>query len=52
MATINKQKAQDYFESLEGQALSAFEVNREAANLLKKFILGDGLELGETIPSS
>jgi len=51
-ATIDKQKAQVYFEAREGQSLPAFKVNIKAAGLLKRFILEDGFELEETAPSS
>jgi type I restriction enzyme R subunit len=47
-ATIDKQKAQAYFEALEGQTLPAFKVNIKAASLLQRFILEDGFELEET----
>lgn len=46
-ATIDKQKAQAYFEALEGQTLPAFKVNIKAASLLRRFILEDGFELEE-----
>lgn len=51
-ATIDKQKAKDYFEALEGQTLPAFKVNVKAARLLKSFILEDDFELEKPDHSS
>jgi type I restriction enzyme, R subunit len=47
-ATIDKGKAKAYFEPQEGRALPNFRVNIKAANLLQRFILEDGFELGES----
>lgn len=44
-ATIDKQKAKTYFETLEGQAIPSFKVNIKAANLLRNFILRGGFEI-------
>ena len=43
--TVDQQKANAYFEGLEGNALPLFRVNIKAATLLKRFILADGFEL-------
>ena len=51
-ATVDKQKAKAYFESLEGKTLPAFKVNIKAASLLQRFILEDGFELDVTDHSS
>lgn len=51
-ATIDKQKAKDYFEALEGQTLPAFKVNVKAARLLKSFILEDDFKLEKPDHSS
>lgn len=47
-ATVDQPKAKAYFERMEGEPLPLFRVNIKAATLLKKFILADGFELGET----
>ena len=47
-ATVDQPKAKAYFEGMEGAPLPLFRVNIKAATLLKKFILADGFELGET----
>jgi type I restriction enzyme, R subunit len=47
-ATVDQPKAKAYFEGIEGEALPLFRVNIKAATLLKKFILAEGFELGET----
>jgi type I restriction enzyme R subunit len=47
-ATVDQPKAKAYFERMEGAPLPLFRVNIKAATLLKKFILADGFELGET----
>ena len=46
-ATVDRQKAKTYFESIEGQSIPPFKVNIKTANLLQKFIIegGFGLEL-------
>ena len=46
--TIDKEKARAYFEALEGEKLPPFRVKIKASNLLQKFILAGGFELGET----
>ena len=43
--TVDKQKAQAYFEGLEGTALPVFRVNIKAATLLRRFILDDDFKL-------
>ena len=43
--TVDKQKAQAYFERLEGTALPVFRVNIKAATLLRRFILDDDFKL-------
>ncbi|MBV5307075.1 MAG: type I restriction endonuclease subunit R [Desulfobulbaceae bacterium] len=42
-ATVDKQKAKAYFESVEGQSIPPFRVNIKTANLLQKFIIEGGL---------
>lgn len=44
-ATINKQKARNYFEAKSGDKLSPAKVNIRAAALLRRFILEEGFEL-------
>jgi len=44
-ATVDRQQAKAYFESVEGQSIPQFKVNIKTANLLQKFILEDGFEL-------
>ncbi len=44
-ATVDKQKAKAYFESVEGQSIPPFKVNIKTANLLQKFIIEGGFEL-------
>ncbi len=44
-ATVDKQKAKAYFESVEGQSIPLFKANIKIANLLKKFIIEGGFEL-------
>ena len=46
-ATIDKDRAKDYFEKLEGRGLPAFRVNIKAADLLRSFVLQGGFELDE-----
>ena len=45
-ATVDRAKAKAYFEALEGQEIPMLRVNIKTANLLQKFIIGGGLELG------
>lgn len=42
---VDKIKAKEYFERLEGTIIPAFKVNIRVHNLLKKFILEDGFEI-------
>lgn len=44
-ATVNKQKAKDYFQSIDGKTISPFETNRRIDELLKKFILSDDFQI-------
>ena len=44
-ATVDKQKAKAYFESVEGISIPPFKVNIRTANLLQKFIIEGGFEL-------
>lgn len=46
-ATVDKQKAKAYFESVEGVSIPPFKVNIKTANLLKKFIIEGGFELDD-----
>jgi type I restriction enzyme R subunit len=46
-ATVDKQKAKAYFESVEGQTIPPFKVNIKTANLLQKFIIEGGFALEE-----
>jgi type I restriction enzyme R subunit len=43
--TVDKSKAKQYFERLEGKSLAAFKVNIKVHNLLQKFIIEDGFEV-------
>ena len=45
MGSIDKERAKNYFEKLEGQPLLAFKVNIKSANLLRKFITEGGFEI-------
>lgn len=42
-ATVDRQKAKAYFESVEGQSIPPFRVNIKTANLLQRFIIKGGL---------
>jgi type I restriction enzyme R subunit len=44
-ATVNKAKAKAYFEATEGKRLSALQVNICIQKLLRKFILGGGIDI-------
>lgn len=44
-ATIDKQKAKTYFESLEEQTIAPYKVNIKVADLLRNFIIQGGFEL-------
>lgn len=43
--TVNRGKAKEYFEKIEGETIPAFRVNIKVQNLLKKFIIEDGLDI-------
>jgi type I restriction enzyme R subunit len=43
--TVDKTKAKEYFEKLEGKKIPAFKVNIRIQNLLQKFILEGGFEI-------
>lgn len=45
MGSIDKERAKNYFEKLDGQVLPAFKVNIKSANLLRKFISEGGFEI-------
>ncbi len=47
-ATIDKDKAKAYFEALAGERLPPHKVNIRASNLLTKFILEGGFEVGNS----
>ena len=42
---VDKTKAKEYFEKLEGKKIPAFKVNIRIQNLLQKFILEGGFEI-------
>jgi len=44
-STVNKLKAKEYFERLEGTIIPAFKVNIRVHNMLKKFIIEDGYDI-------
>lgn len=43
--TVDKEKAKEYFESIEGKTLQAFKVNIKVHNMLARFILSGGFEV-------
>jgi type I restriction enzyme R subunit len=43
--TVNKDKAKEYFEKLEGTTFPAFKINIRTHNLLQNFIIKDGFEI-------
>lgn len=43
--TVDKIKAKEYFETMEGTTIPAFKVNIRIHNLLQKFIIEDGFEV-------
>ncbi len=43
--TIDKNKAKEYFEKLEGKSIPPFKINIKVANLLRKFIISGGFEV-------
>lgn len=45
-ATVDKQKAKTYFESLEGKSLPPFRINIKTDQLLRDFIIKGGFALG------
>lgn len=44
--TVDKNKAKAYFEKLEGTTIPLFKVNIKIHNLLQKFIIEDGFDMG------
>ena len=46
--TIDKTKTMEYFEKLEGAKIPAFKINIKVHNLLQKFIINGGFEIGNT----
>jgi len=46
--TVDKTKAMEYFEKLEGTKIPAFKINIKVHNLLQKFIINGGFEIGNT----
>ena len=44
-STVDKNKAKDYFEKLEGITIPAFKINIKVHNLLQKFIINGGFEI-------
>jgi type I restriction enzyme R subunit len=43
--TIDKNKAKEYFEKLEGKTIPAFKINIKAHNLLQDFIISGGFDM-------
>jgi type I restriction enzyme R subunit len=43
--SVDKEKAKEYFESLEGTVIPPFKINMKVHNLLKDFVLNGGYEL-------
>ena len=43
--TVDKNKAKEYFEKLEGTTIPPFKVNIKVHNLLQKFIIEDGFDI-------
>ncbi|PTT66910.1 MULTISPECIES: type I restriction endonuclease subunit R [unclassified Chryseobacterium] len=43
--TVDKIRAKEYFEKMEGKTIPAFKVNIRIHNLLQKFIIEDGFEI-------
>lgn len=43
--TVDKTKAKEYFEKLEGKAIAPFKINIKVHNLLQKFIISGGFEI-------
>ena len=43
--TVDKSKAKEYFEKLEGATIPAFKINIKVHNLLKEFIVSGGFEI-------
>jgi len=44
-STVDKSKAKEYFEKLEGTTFPPFKINIKAHNLLQKFIISGGFEI-------
>ena len=44
-ATIDAEKAKNFFEKQEGKTLSVFDISRDASNLLRNFILKGGFNI-------
>jgi len=44
-STIDKSKAKEFIEAYEGKKIKPFEVNIKADELLRRFILEDGLDI-------
>jgi len=43
--SVDKIKVKTYFEKLENKTIKPFQVNIKVSNLLKEFILNDGIDL-------
>lgn len=43
--TVDKTKAKEYFEKLEGQTIPPFKINIKIHNLLQSFIISGGFEV-------
>lgn len=43
--SVDKTKAKHYFEKLEGKSIPVFKINIKLTNLLRQFILNDGIDL-------
>lgn len=46
-ASVDKNKAKEYFEKLEGAKIPPFKINIRVHNLLQKFILSGGFDIEE-----
>jgi type I restriction enzyme R subunit len=44
-STVDKTKAKEYFEKIEGETIPAFKVNIKVHNLLQDFIVLGGFEI-------
>jgi type I restriction enzyme, R subunit len=47
--TVDKSKAKEYFEKLEGESIPPFKINIKVHNLLQKFILSGGFDLEKVV---